>query len=502
VWPLVHTGPGTGTPAGASPSRRWRCRAQLERGAAGGYLPAPMSTLTVDNPFTEEPACTVELADRAAVDLTLERARGAARAAREQELDARIALCERATAAMEARADQIAADISRMMGKPLGQARGEVGGMASRARYMMSIARQGLADVVPAGIDGFERRIVKEPLGVVLDLPAWNYPLLTAVNVVIPAVLAGNSVIVKHSPRSPLCGEHFADAFAAAGAPAHLVQALHCDHPTSESMVADPRVDHAVFTGSILGGHRIAQAASARFVNVGLELGGNDPAYVAADCDLEKTVENVVDGAIYNAGQSCCAVERVYVHESVYDAFLERAEALIRAYVLGDPMAAGTTLGPIAQPAHVAELEALVADAIRSGARLVAGGKRASVGGKGRFFEATLLAGVDQAARLMRSESFGPILPVAKVGSDEEALSRMNDSQLGLTASIWTRDRDRAAALARRLECGTVYMNRCDSVDPALPWSGWKDSGRGHSLSVLGFDQLTRPKSIHFRLGW
>jgi acyl-CoA reductase-like NAD-dependent aldehyde dehydrogenase len=465
-------------------------------------MPRDTGTLVVDNPFTGAPACTVPLADEATVDATLERAKGAARAWRVSALEDRIALCERATAAMEAGADAIAADITRMMGKPLAQAKGEVRGMAGRARHMISIARASLADVVLPPVPGFERRIVHEPLGVVFDLPAWNYPLLTAVNCVVPAVLAGNSVIVKHSPRSPLCGPHFARAFAEAGAPLHLVQSLDCDHPTSERIVGDERVDHVVFTGSVFGGHRIVLAAALRFLHPGLELGGNDAAYVAPDCDLGKTVENVVDGAIYNAGQSCCAVERVYVHKSVYGRFLEMAEPLVRGYVLGDPMSAETTLGPIAQPHHVAELEALVKDAQDKGARVVAGGRAAKVDGKGRFFEATLLAGGDPSMGLFHKESFGPLLPVIPVESDDEAIARMNDSTLGLTASVWTADRDRAARFARALECGTVYMNRCDALDPALPWTGWKDSGRGVSLSALGFDALTRPKAIHFRLNW
>jgi len=280
------------------------------------------------------------------------------------------------------------------------------------------------------------------------------------------------------------------------------VQALHCDHPTSERTVGDARVDQVLFTGSIYGGHRIVEAASKRFLHPGLELGGNDPAYVAADCDLAKTVENVVDGAIYNAGQSCCAVERVYVHRSVAGRFLEMAEPLVRAYVMGDPMSDATTLGPIAQPHHVTELEALVQDAAARGARVVAGGKRASVEGRGRFFEATLVAGCDHSMKLFQGESFGPILPVMVVDSDEDALARMNDSRLGLTASVWTSDRDRAARMATKLECGTVFMNRCDYLDPGLPWSGWKDSGRGVSLSVLGFEGLTKTKAVHFRLAW
>jgi acyl-CoA reductase-like NAD-dependent aldehyde dehydrogenase len=459
-------------------------------------------TLVVDNPFTGAAACEVTLASPQAIDATLDRAREAARAARSSAMTDRIGLCERAIARMEAQTEAIAADITRMMGKPIGQARGEVRTMAARARYLMSIASHALEDVVVPSPRTFERRIVREPLGVVVDLPAWNYPLLTAVNCVVPALLAGNAVVLKHSPRSPLCGEHFARAFAAARAPENLLQALYCDHPASERMVADPRVDHVVFTGSVFGGHRVVLAAKERFLHPGLELGGNDPAYVAADCDLAKTVENVVDGAVYNAGQSCCAVERVYVHTALYGRFVEMAAELVRGYVMGDPLREETTLGPIAQPHHIAELEALVGDARAHGARALAGGRPASVDGRGRFFEATLLADCDPGMRLFRQESFGPIVAVMPVDSDDEAIAKMNDSELGLTASVWTSDRDRAARFARALDHGTVFMNRCDYLDPALPWTGWKNSGRGASLGTLGFDALTRPKAINFRLSW
>ncbi len=459
-------------------------------------------TLVVDDPFTGDTACALPLADAAAVRTTLDRARTAWLAFRMSSLRERIALCERAASGIESRGQRIAEDITRMMGKPIAQSLGEVKTCAARARHMIGIAEEALADVELPAQPGLERRIVREPAGVVLDLPAWNYPLLTAVNCVIPAVLAGNAVIVRHSPRTPLCGEHFARAFAEAGAPDHLVQALVCDHAMSERLVADEDVDHVVFTGSVFGGHRVVLSAVNRFMHPCLELGGNDPAYAAPDCDLAKTVENLVDGAIYNAGQSCCAVERVYVHASIYRRFVEMAEGLVRSYVMGDPQSQKTTLGPIAQPHHVAELEALVDDARSLGARVIVGGNRAAVDGRGRFFEATLVADGQQRMKLFRQEAFGPILPVMPVESDEEALAKMNDSRLGLTASVWTLDRDRAARFARSLECGTVFMNRCDYLDPALPWSGRKDSGRGVSLSALGFEGLTRPKSMHFRLSW
>ena len=458
-----------------------------------------MATLTVDNPYTLETACEVPLAEWREIDAVLERAREAAPLAASLTLEQRKELVERATSIMESRADSSALAISQMMGKPVSQARGELRTMAARARTMIALADKALAPIDPGGDDGITRRIQKLPLGVVLDLPAWNYPLLTAVNVVMPAVLAGNAVIVKHSPRSPLCGAMFADAFREAGADQRLVQALDCAHDQTERVVGDGRVDHVVFTGSVYGGRRISQAAAGRFLHIGYELGGNDPAYVAEDADLARSIDNLVDGAMYNAGQSCCAIERVYVHKRHYDAFVEGALKLASGYVLGDPTHDATSMGPIAQPLHVEELADLVRDAERAGAKLLLGGRPTQVDGRGRFFQPTVLSGTPQDARVMREEQFGPILAVQSVGSDEEALERMNDTAFGLTAALWTSDPERAERLASRLRFGTVFSNRCDFVDPLLPWSGVGLSGRGHSLSSLGFDQLTRPRSIHFK---
>ncbi|MGQ0504760.1 MAG: aldehyde dehydrogenase family protein [Myxococcaceae bacterium] len=459
-----------------------------------------MSAHVLDNPYHGDVAASVEPTSAGELDKKLALARSASKALKGMAVKDRVALVLKACDAMEKRVDEIARDITRQMGKPLSQAKGELGGMAGRLRHMASVAEASLAEVVLPPKDKFERRISKEPLGVVLDLPAWNYPLLTAVNAIAPAVLAGNAVIVKHSPRTPLCADHFAKAFTEAGAPEGTVQAIFLDYANTEKLVGDPRIDHVIFTGSVMGGHKIQAAAKDRFMHVGLELGGNDPAYVAADADLDKAVENLVDGAIYNAGQSCCAVERVYVHASLYGRFIDAAALLVKAYVMGDPEGEKTTLGPIAQPWHPKELQALVDDATSKGAKVVHGGQALQVNGKGRFFEPTLLRDVSPDAKLMNAESFGPLLPVAKVATDEEALQRMNTSTLGLTSSVWTQDRDRADRLARQLEFGTVYMNRCDALDPALPWSGWKDSGRGVTLSSLGFDALTKPKALHYRL--
>ncbi len=459
-----------------------------------------MSELVVDDPYTGGEAARVPYLRGDDVDAALERARTSAREIAALPVAERVALCLRAVEAMEREVEPIAQEISRQMGKPVTQARGEMGGMAGRARHMCSIAPASLADIVLPEQPGLERRIVRTPKGVVYCLPAWNYPLLTAVNVVIPAVLSGNSVVLEHSHRSPLVGDRFAAAFAEAGGPSCVVQSIQCDHATSEKIVGDVRVDHVAYTGSVFGGQRMSQAAAGRFIDLGLELGGNDPAYVAADADLAKAIDGIVDGACYNAGQSCCAVERVYVHESLYDAFIEGSLALLQQYVMGDPRDEKTNLGPIAQPQHVGVLLAQVEDAVRRGARLLLGGTPCSVEGRGRFFPPTLLVDVPEDAEVMSFESFGPLLPITKVTGDEDALRRMNDDALGLTASVWTNDRERVARLAPQLEFGTVYMNRCDALDPGLPWTGVKASGKGSTLSALGFEHLTRPKSWNFRV--
>lgn len=459
-----------------------------------------MSELVVDNPYTLEVACAVPLADKEQAKARVLRARRAFESFRGTPLDQRMALAQRATEALVTDGDAVTRRVTATVGKPLQQSKNELAGFELRARTMIELAPGGLADVLPPSDAETHRRIVKSPLGVVLDFPAWNYPLVTAVNVVIPAVLAGNAVIIKHSMRSPTVGDDIARAFERAGAPTDLVQSVHCSHEVSAALVAHELVDHVVFTGSVKGGREISQAAAGKWMQIGYELGGCDPAYVAGDADLESTVANIVDGAIYNAGQSCCAVERVYVHRSLYTEFLMRAQRLIEQYVMGDPLDAATTLGPIAQPYHPAELEEIVKDARANGGRVLIGGHATTVDKRGRFFEPTLIADASHAMRIMRDESFGPTLPVMPVHSDDEALALMNDSRYGLTASVWTKDRARAERFATNLEAGTVFMNRCDAVDPYLAWSGVRDSGRGHSLSTLGFDQLTRTKSILFRL--
>jgi acyl-CoA reductase-like NAD-dependent aldehyde dehydrogenase len=459
-----------------------------------------MADLVIDNPYTFQEAARRPRAGEAEVDELLDRAAAAARAFSATEVSDRVALCQRAMVAMKTDGERIAGDITAMMGKPLRQGRNEVAAMTQRADHMMAIAAESLADTEVPGRPGFERRIERVPLGVVFNMPAWNYPLLTCVNAVVPAVLAGNAVVLKHSTRTALCGEHFAQAFQQAGAPDGLFQALHCDHDTAARVAQDRRTDYVAFTGSVSGGRAVYRAVAAgQFSDVGLELGGKDAAYVAADADVEKAAAGLVDGACYNAGQSCCGVERVYVHRSLHDDFVGAALTAMQALKLGDPTTE-VDMGPMAQPGAPAFLERQVAEAKTAGAGVLCGGKAVALAGKGRFFEPTLMTRVSHQLDVMRSESFGPILPVMAVDDDDQALALMNDSDLGLTASVWTSDRDRAARLARALAVGTVYMNQCDLLDPALPWTGVKDSGKGSTLSPLGLHHLTRPRSIFFKL--
>jgi acyl-CoA reductase-like NAD-dependent aldehyde dehydrogenase len=337
-------------------------------------------------------------------------------------------------------------------------------------------------------------------VGIVLDIAAWNYPLLIAVNVVVPAVIAGDAVILKHSSRTPLCAGHFADAFARAGAPAGAVVPLVADHATTAALAARSEVAYVAFTGSVDGGFEISRAASGRAIDVGLELGGKDPAYVRADADIASVASALVEGAFYNAGQSCCAIERVYVDRAAYAPFLEAAVAAASSWRCGPPGDPATLLGPMAQPRGLATVQDHVGEAVAKGARLLTGGKTATVDGRGRYYEATVLADADHSMRVMTEETFGPVLPVVAVAGDEDALRAMNDSRYGLTASIWTRDVDCARRLGQRIEAGTVFLNRCDYLEPSLPWSGWKDSGVGITLSRLGFDRLVRTRGFHMRL--
>lgn len=456
--------------------------------------------LELINPYMEQVFCTLPLLDPEHVDAVVRQARGAYEMWRETSISDRVALCRQFTKVFDAERDEIAADITRQMGKPIAQARGEVSRMLERAEYVTSIAQKTLADEPVPDLRGFRRYIRHEPLGVVLDIAAWNYPLLIAVNVIVPAVLAGNAVIIKHSTRTPLCGAAFAEAFSEAGAPEHLVQNVVADHAVTEAFIQHRGIDYVSFTGSVRGGHEVMRSASNRFVDVSLELGGKDPAYVCGDGPFEFAVQNCVDGAFYNAGQSCCAIERIYVEEDIYDDFVEAYIAETKRYaVLGDPMAVKTTLGPMANRSAPAFLARHVEEAVHAGGKLVVSAADFAVPERGWFFAPAVVSDAPQDCSLMQEESFGPVVGIAPVSGDEEAVRLMNDSRYGLTASVWTSDPARAIRLGEQLETGTVFMNRCDYCDPALPWVGVKDTGRGCSLSHYGLLRLSRLKSMHLR---
>ena len=452
--------------------------------------------LKVTSPYSQDTVCELSYDDGDAIERKLSLARAASLVWRNVPLAERIESVREGVRRLRAQSAEIARDVTLQMGKPIREARREVETCCERAEHMISIARETLAPEVLPAKEGFHLRIEHAPLGVVLNLAAWNYPLLIPVNVVVPALLAGNTVLLKHSARTPLCGLHFESAFGS-GDPPGLVTSLILTHEAVGRLIADPRIGHVAFTGSVEGGREVYRRTAERFIDAGLELGGKDPAYVAEDADLDFAVENVVDGACYNAGQSCCAVERVYVHRRLHDEFIERSRKVLEAYRLGDPLDESTTMGPLASRAAVDLLEGQVEDAVRRGARLLLGGKR--VPGKGSFFPPTLLQGVPNDAAAMQEESFGPLVPVLSVEGDREALERMEDTRYGLTASIWTADRERAERFAREIDAGTIYQNRCDYLDPALPWTGFRDSGKGSTLSRYGFYALTRRKGLHFR---
>jgi acyl-CoA reductase-like NAD-dependent aldehyde dehydrogenase len=412
----------------------------------------------------------------------------------------RAAVCTRFVDAFLARRQEIEPELSWQMGRPVTAARGELGGFEERARYMIGVAEEALADVDPGPKEGFHRFIRHEPLGVVLVIAAWNYPYLISVNSVVPAIMAGNAVVLKHSAQTPLCAERYRDAFATAGLPEGLFQVLHLTHAGAERAIGDPGVDFVAFTGSVSGGHAVQRAAAGRFVGTGLELGGKDPAYVRADAALEATAAGVVDGAFFNSGQSCCAIERVYVHDSLYDPFVEACVEEVRRYRLGNPLEPETTLGPLVRTAAADLVREHIEEAVGAGARALIDPGEFPANQEGTpYLAPQVLIDVDHGMRVMSEETFGPVVGIMKVGSDEEAVQLMNDSPYGLTASVWTSDESAVLAIGDQIETGTLFMNRSDYLDPALAWVGVKDSGRGCTLSALGYQHLTRPKSFHLK---
>ncbi len=445
--------------------------------------------------YVEQPYATA-----AEIDAALAAARRAATSWRATSIAERAAVCTAFVEAMTSRTAEIASELTWQMGRPIAHTPGEMRGFAERARYMISVAESALADVVPEPIDGFHRFIRREPLGVVLAVAPWNYPYLTSVNTVVPAIMAGNAVILKPSAQTPLAGDRFAEAFREAGLPEGVFQVLHTTDEDTSAIIGRQEIDFVAFTGSVRVGRIVEHAAAGTFSGVGLELGGKDPAYVRSDARFEHAVENLVDGVLFNAGQSCCGIERIYVHEDIHDRFVEAFAEMASGYTLGNPLDPATNLGPLVKTSAADAVRLQVAEAIAAGARALVDETRFSASRPGTPYMAPqVLVNVDHSMRLMREENFGPVVGIMKVRSDDEALALMNDSPYGLTASIWTTDEERALDLGARLETGTVFMNRCDYLDPALAWTGVKESGRGVTLSRIGYEHLTRPKSYHLR---
>ncbi len=366
---------------------------------------------------------------------------------------------------------------------------------------MADIAEAALADHIPAHKPGFTRYLKHVPLGIVMVIAPWNYPFMTAINTIMPALMAGNVVILKHAAQTLLVGERLAKAFEMAGLPKGVLQNIVLTHAGTEKLLGSGLIDHINFTGSVAGGRAIEKAAAGTFATLGLELGGKDPAYVRADADLDYAIGNLVDGAFYNAGQCCCGIERIYVQESLYDRFVDGFVDLTSQYKLGNPLDEETTLGPMAQARFAAWVREQTDEALRKGAKAHIDMSAFPANKEGTpYLAPQVLTDVNHQMSVMREESFGPVVGIMKVKDDAEALQFMNDSPYGLTASIWTEDAEAAAEIGDKVETGTVFMNRCDYVDPGLVWTGVKDTGKGAALSEVGFHNLTRPKSYHFRI--
>ncbi len=412
----------------------------------------------------------------------------------------RQALCSKAVEAFLAHKDEICEELTWQMGRPISQSPGEVAGFEERARHMIAIADSALADIKPEAKEGFTRYIKREPLGVVFVVAPWNFPYLTSVNAIMPALLAGNAVILKHSAQTPLCAERLQQAFDEAGLPKGVFQHLHLSHADTESVIQSPEINFVAFTGSVQGGEMVERAATGRFIGVGLELGGKDPAYVRKDANLQHAIETVTDGAMFNSGQSCCGIERVYVDAAVFDEFVEGVVALCNNYQLGRPDESGTNLGPLVKTGAAEFVRGQVADAVAAGAKVHIDHNHFTINAEATpYLAPQVLTGVDHSMRVMTEESFGPVIGIMSVNGDDEAIQLMNDSEFGLTAAIFTEDEDAAIEIGNKVDTGTWFMNRCDYLDPALAWTGIKNSGRGCTLSSVGFEHMTRPKSYHLK---
>ncbi|WP_299885957.1 aldehyde dehydrogenase family protein [uncultured Ruegeria sp.] len=424
------------------------------------------------------------------------RSRAAQRNWMARPLQERVDLVMAGVAAIGAMNDEIVPELAHMMGRPVRYG-GEFGGFNERASHMAEIAEASLADIAVGEDETFKRYIKRIPHGVVFVVAPWNYPYMTAINTVAPALIAGNTVVLKHATQTLLVGERMAQAFHAAGVPEDAFQNVFLPHDVANDLIAGNAFDFVNFTGSVGGGQAMERAAAGTFTGVGTELGGKDPGYVMENADLDAAVDTLIDGAMFNSGQCCCGIERIYVHENLYDDFVTRAGAIVKGYKLGNPLDSNTTIGPMANVRFADEVRAQISEAIAAGA--VAHIETFPEDDGGAYLTPQILTNVTHDMRVMRDESFGPVVGIMKVASDEEAIALMNDSEFGLTASLWTSDVDRAAYVGDAIETGTVFMNRADYLDPGLCWTGCKNTGRGGGLSAIGYHNLTRPKSYHLK---
>ena len=395
---------------------------------------------------------------------------------------------------------EVSKEICWQIGRPISQCGNELRGFEERSRHMVKIAKESLQNIPATKNDEFDNYIYKSPLGIIFVMAPWNYPVITATNTIVPALLAGNTMVLKHSSQTPRCAELIAQALENTGIPEGVFQFVHTDHQACEKIIADTRIAHVVFTGSVKGGQEVKKYIGTRFINVGLELGGKDPAYVRSDADINHAIENLVDGAMFNSGQSCCGIERIYVDQSIYQNFIDGFKNLTEQYKLGDPSKEDTNLGPVVRLSAANFIRSQMAEAEQQGAKRLIDESKFSISKEDNCYVAPqVMIDVDHSMRFMMEETFGPAVGIMPVKDHHEAKQLMNDSPYGLTASIWTKDLDFAKEFGRDIETGTFFMNRCDYLDPALAWTGVKDTGVGCSLSVLAFDQFTRPQSFHMR---
>ena len=395
---------------------------------------------------------------------------------------------------------EVSKEICWQIGRPITQCGNELRGFEERSRHMVEIAKESLQNIPARKNDEFDNYIYKSPLGVIFVMAPWNYPIITATNTIVPALLAGNTLLLKHSSQTPMCAELLSKAFENTGLPEGVFQFVHTNHESCEKIISDPRISHVVFTGSVRGGQEIKKYIGTRFINVGLELGGKDPAYVRSDADVNHAVENLVDGALFNSGQSCCGIERIYVDQSIYNKFIEGFKSITENYKLGDPSKDDTNLGPVVRQSAAQFIRKQISEAEKQGAKRLIDESKFPISNENNCYVAPqVMIDVDHSMRFMMEETFGPAVGIMPVKDHEEAKKHMNDSPYGLTASIWTKDLDFAKDFGKQIETGTFFMNRCDYLDPALAWTGVKDTGVGCSLSTLAFDQFTRPQSFHMR---